>query len=131
MKKLMTKRLERLFKKYGNQGGVENPIVIAKYFNPVGPGTWFATEYYPDERLFFGFVSIFGDHNDEWGYFSLDELESIKLPFGLGIERDLHFTPQPISGVCPKAYKRIRSNSNERQVCEQEGYDSKAVLSEN
>jgi len=28
---------------------------------------------------------------DEWGSFSITELESIKRPFGLSIERDIHF----------------------------------------
>jgi len=36
-------------------------------------------------------VSIFGDWNDEWGYFSLQELESYKGQLGLGIERDLYW----------------------------------------
>jgi len=104
----MTKELESLFRKYGSQDGSKDPVVVAKFFNPSGSGTWYATEYYPEERLFFGFVSIFGDHNDEWGYFSLDELESVRVPpFGLGIERDHWFEPQPISKVCPKAYRLI------------------------
>lgn len=108
MIKLMTKELEYLFKRYGNQDKVEDPVVIAKFFNPIGPGTWFATEYYPGERMFYGFVSIFGDHCDEWGYFSLDELESVKLPFGMKIERDIYFEPKPISKVCPRAYELIK-----------------------
>jgi len=109
MMKLMTKELENKFKKIGKQDEGDDPIVVAKFFNPAGAGTWFATEFYPGERLFFGYVSIFGDHCDEWGYFSLDELESVSIsPFGLGIERDLFFKPQPISKVCPGAYQLIR-----------------------
>ena len=89
--KLMTKALEKRFKEVGGQQGKE-PIVIAKFFNPSGAGTWYATEYNPKDRIFFGFVSIFGDWNDEWGYFSLDELQEVRVPpFGLGIERDIHF----------------------------------------
>ena len=42
--------------------------------------------------MIFGYVSIFGDWNDEWGYFSLAELESYKGPLGIGIERDLYWT---------------------------------------
>jgi hypothetical protein len=131
--KLITKEIEALFKKLGRQGKVDDPIVVVKFFNPTGPGTWYATEliyvisrrdennepetleveaskidqfkdYEVVDMLFFGYVSIFGDHCDEWGYFSLSELQSVKCPpFGLGIERDLYFNPQPISKVCPKA----------------------------
>lgn len=95
--KLLTKELEARFAKVGKQE--ENAIVIAKFFNPVGIGHWFATEYYPAERLFYGYVSLFGDHNDEWGTFSLDELEEIKLPLGLKIERDLSFEEKPASEI--------------------------------
>ena len=57
---------------------------------------------YPDRMVFFGYVSIFGDWNDEWGSFSLDELESYRGPFGLGIERDLHFGEKRASQVIVK-----------------------------
>lgn len=100
---LMTKALEAEFKKIGCQENVKDPLVVAHFFNPCGAGDWWATEYDPETREFFGYVSIFRDHNDEWGPFSLDELESVKGPLGIGIERDLHFEPTPISKVCPKA----------------------------
>ena len=94
---LLTKELEKRFKKVGSQQEVKDPLVIAKFFNPVGTGTWYATEYEPAEKIFFGYVSLFGDHNDEWGYFSLDELESVKLPLGLSIERDLYTGEKKLS----------------------------------
>jgi len=100
--KLMTKELEARFKEVGSQEDNEDPIIIAKYFNPSGAGTWYATEYNPEERIFFGYVSIFGDLNDEWGYFSFDELESFKGQFGLGIERDLYFGEKRASEIINK-----------------------------
>jgi hypothetical protein len=93
----MTKQLLARFKKIGSQESSKDPIVIAKFFNPAGAGTWYATEYDPIDRIFFGYASIFGDECDEWGSFSLDELESIRGAFGLGIERDLHCGEKPIS----------------------------------
>jgi hypothetical protein len=72
---------------YANEHKAPSEIkVVAKFFNPCGRGTWYATEYDPDERMFFGYCHLF---EGELGYFSLDELESVKLPFGLGIERDV------------------------------------------
>jgi hypothetical protein len=100
--KLMTKELERRFAQVGSQEEVKDPLVIAKFFNPTGAGTWYATEYDPKDKTFFGYVSIFGDWNDEWGYFSLEELESIKGSFGLGIERDLFWIEAPMSTVIKK-----------------------------
>lgn len=91
--KLLTKELLKKFEKQGYTDGMDPKEIkiIAKFFNPTGIGTWYATEYLPDEKMFFGFVSLFNDYNDELGYFSLEELESYRGRFGLGIERDLHF----------------------------------------
>lgn len=97
--KLLTKELVDKFAKVGRQEEVKDPVVIAKFFNPAGAGTWYATEYDPEEKMFFGFVSIFGDWNDEWGSFSLVELENYRGKFGLGIERDLYFDPKPFSKI--------------------------------
>ena len=101
--KLMTKAIEKRFAKIGSQENEKDPIVVAKFFNPTGSGTWFATEYEPKTGMFFGYVSIYGDHNDEWGYFSLSELTNYRGRFGLGIERDMYIGEKPISQVCPKA----------------------------
>lgn len=95
--KLLTKQIIKRFQKIGSQEEAKDPIVVAKFFNPTGGQTWYATEYNPTDRIFFGYVSLFGDHCDEWGDFSLDELESVRLPFGLSIERDLHCGEKPIS----------------------------------
>jgi len=97
--KLLTKELLERFNQVGSQEEIKDPIVVAKFFNPTGAGTWYATEYNPESKIFFGYVSIFGDWNDEWGYFSLTELESLKGPFGLGIERDIYFTPKRFSEI--------------------------------
>jgi hypothetical protein len=96
---LLTKALIKRFAKVGSQKNVKDPIIIAKFFNPCGAGTWYATEYNPDTRTFFGYVSIFGDWNDEWGSFSLDELMDYEGPFGIGIERDLYWQETPASTV--------------------------------
>lgn len=97
--RLMTAELEKRFAQVGSQEEVKDPVIVAKFFNPVGRGTWYATEYDPQTKTFFGYVSIFGDWNDEWGSFSLEELESYKGPFGLGIERDLYWTEKKSSEV--------------------------------
>lgn len=100
---LLTKELLQRFNMIGKQENIADPIVIAKFFNPIGAGTWYATEYDPDEKMFFGYVSIFGDWNDEWGYFSLEELQNYRGNLGLGIERDICFKEKPISQIVPAA----------------------------
>ncbi len=41
----------------------------------------------------------------EIGSFSLSELQTTKVRFGLGIERDLHFRPMPAKEVWEKLYQ--------------------------
>jgi hypothetical protein len=100
--KLLTDSLIKRFAQVGSQEESKDPIVIAKFFNPVGSGTWYATEYNPKDKTFFGYVSIFGDWNDEWGYFSLMELQDHRGIFGMEIERDLYTAERRISEMVPK-----------------------------
>ena len=86
--KLLTKEIEERFKKIGSQENIEDPQIIVKFFDPTGSWTWYATEYDQDTKTFFGLVD---GHDKELGYFSLEELESVKGSFGLGIERDRYF----------------------------------------
>lgn len=92
---LMTKELEKKLSKYpiGSQDGKgEDAEVLVKYFNPCGAGTWLITEGEKQENgdwLLFGYCHIF---EWEWGYVMLSELESVTLPFGLKIERELYNT---------------------------------------
>lgn len=90
--KLMTKELEKKFEKYplySQDGLLEESKVIVKYFNPCGAGTWLITEgeKQDGEWIFYGYCHI---TEWEWGYVSLAELESVRLPFGLTIERELY-----------------------------------------
>lgn len=94
--KLITKQLEKRFSKIGNQSESKDPILIAKFFAPSGSATWYASEYDMETKIAFGYVTGLG-HN-EWGYFSITELESIKFPpFGLPIERDQWFDEKRFS----------------------------------
>lgn len=96
--KLLTKELEKRFKEVGSQENVKDPVVIAKFFNPTGQATWFATEYEPSDKVFFGYVSLFNDPTcNEFGCFTLDELENLKVGFGLGVERDMYCGEQKLS----------------------------------
>ena len=73
-------------------------LAQVKFFNPGGVGTWYATEYDPATRTFFGLADL-GD--PELGYFSLDELEQAKGNWGLGIERDMYFSPTALKALMP------------------------------
>ena len=92
--KLMTPELEKSFKKLQKTSDSKDPLIIAKFFNPVGAGTWYATEYNPKTRVCYGYVDLL---EKEWGSFSLDELEAIKLPRGVEIELDILWRPKTFS----------------------------------
>jgi hypothetical protein len=70
-------------------------LVVAKLFDPCGSATWYLTEYDPVEKIAFGYVT--GLIEDEFGYTSLTELESIKGPLGIGIEQDMYFQQKKLS----------------------------------
>lgn len=97
--KLLTKEIITQFRAVWNQSHAADPLVICKFFNPTGAGTWYATEFDEETEIFFGYVSIFWDWNDEWGSFSLSELETFQGRFWLGIERDVYFEPKKFSEV--------------------------------
>lgn len=70
---------------------------VVKLFNPVGAATWLATHLDADGDILFGLADL-GFGCPELGSFSLSELQSVSLPFGLSIERDRSFrTKHPLS----------------------------------
>lgn len=76
-------------------GQGDEALAQVKFFSPWGSWTWYAMEFDPAEGLFFGLVK--GDCPiPELGYFSLAELEAVRGPWGLKIERDRHFRPTPL-----------------------------------
>ncbi len=84
---------ERLLVNGRDRGADHVPVV--KFFNPLGEGVWLATELDADGDTLFGLADL---GHPELGSFSLEELTSITLPFGMGIERDVLFTGDfPIS----------------------------------
>lgn len=96
--KLLTKTIE---KKLPNMYETEDTptqdkVVHVKYFCPWNHWTWYGVEYDPEFRTFFGYVV---GHDNEWGYFDLESMETVTGPFGLKIERDLHWTPKKFSEI--------------------------------
>jgi hypothetical protein len=111
--KLLTEEIKRQLKPLYACEKEKDPVAVVKFFCPWNQWTWFAWEacwQTEDGRelpltenpaggrdaLFFGAVR--GDAF-ELGYFSLRELETVRGPAGLRIERDLHFRPTPLSKI--------------------------------
>ncbi len=86
--KLLTAALRKALPPLGSteELGFDAPVIV-KFFTPTSNWTWYATEF-DGEDMFFGLVDGF---EKEFGYFSLLEMESVRGPYGVGIERDLYF----------------------------------------
>lgn len=123
--KLITKEIEEKFKQYP-LGSQENLLgdakVVVKYFNPIGVGTWLIIEGNKLENgdyELFGYCHLGDDENAEFGYILLSDLEQIKLPFGLNIERDLYI-PKDYTlleaikdlGITPPSYLYKENNED-------------------
>lgn len=63
---------------------------VVKFFNPCGAATWLVSEMHEDGNLMFGLCDL-GMGCPEMGNVSLSDLSSVRLRFGLRIERDMHF----------------------------------------
>ena len=81
-----------------SQEGSKDPMVYMKLFTPWTNWTWFITEGEEQNGDYLMFGYVIGQER-EWGYVSMNELKSIKGPFGLKIERDIHFSPKLKSQV--------------------------------
>ena len=97
---LITKAIEKALTKtplYSTDGKADDERdILVKFFNPCGRSTWYVLEAEKQESgdwTFFGYVEgEQGPDCDEFGYFTLSDLTQVKLPFGLRIERDRHFS---------------------------------------
>lgn len=70
---------------------LKEKIIHMHFF--IGGCDWYAVEYDPTEKRFFGFAILNSDFEmAEWGYFSLEELLELKVSF-VEVDRDLHFKP--------------------------------------
>jgi hypothetical protein len=91
---LLTPELRQRLLANGRERDADH-IPVVKFFNPLGEGVWLATELDEDGDTLFGLADL---GEPELGSFSLSEMQSLRLPFGMGIERDILFEGKfPIS----------------------------------
>ncbi|MBG6204666.1 hypothetical protein IWQ48_005835 [Labrenzia sp. EL_13] len=125
---LLTPELREHLLANGRERDVDH-LPVVRFFNPFGAGVWLATELDSDGDTLFGLAGL---GYPELGSFSLEELASILLPFGMGIERDILFqTDTPVS-VWAEAARRAGSiRGVERILCagrrSDDAYNSNSV----
>ncbi len=92
---LIPKELEALIPTLYATEEMMEPIAYVKLF--LDGWTWYITELSTDKDICFGYVvSPFGS---ELGYFSLEEIKSVRGALGLGVERDVSFQPTPLKTI--------------------------------
>ena len=110
--KLLPKEIrETLPDLYAQDGKGGKAVVYVKYFTPSSSWTWYVVggEQVLDEsgthEIDFRFFGLVFGHEKEFGYFLLSELEEVRGPLGLPIERDLHFTPKTLAEIVPEMFR--------------------------
>lgn len=87
---------------YAQNGKDEETIAYVKLFTPDSQWTWYILEFDGDDTMF-GYVEGL---EKELGYISLKEIQSIRGPLGLPVERDLYFKPTKLSEIAPQLFRK-------------------------
>ncbi len=107
--KLMTQEIRKKIPALGAQdskGG--EAVAYVKFFTPDSNWTFWATEF-DGEDMFFGLVD---GQERELGYFSLAELQKVRGPMGLPIERDKFWKPKTLEEIAPEMFKQPALRGN-------------------
>ncbi len=110
--KLMTQEVrKKLPALYAQDGKGGEAVVHVKFFTPDSSWTWYITEgsQQDDDFLMFGLVDGL---EKELGYVSLRELESVKGPMGLPIERDKFWKPKTLKEIAPEMFKQLATGGD-------------------
>ena len=104
----MRKKLPPLYAQDGKGG---KAVAYLKLFTPDSGFTWWITEGSPikdrdGNEIDFHFFGLVQGQFKELGYVSLKELEEVRGPMGLPIERDLHWQPKTLEEIAPELFKK-------------------------
>ena len=109
--KIITQAIEKAFAKQGKTGhlSMSEIKIVMKLFGG-GACTWYLYEKL-DNDTYMAFVNLGDSQMAECGTVSMQELLSIKFkPFGLGIERDMHF--EPLSRTLKDVIETVKSGGH-------------------
>lgn len=79
-------------------------ISVLRLFTPDSSWVWHIVEFDGDDTLFGFLIGL----EAEWGYISLAELQSVRGPLGLRIERDRYWQPKPMREAEPTYFAEGR-----------------------
>jgi hypothetical protein len=108
--KLLTKEIRnKLPPLYSQDGKGGKAVAYLRLFTPDAAWTWHLTEGSPvmedDREVDFELFGLVEGHCKELGYVMLSELESVRGPMGLPIERDLWWKPKTLEEIAPEMFQ--------------------------
>jgi hypothetical protein len=112
--KLLTQEIRQALPPlYAQESKGGQAVVHLKLFTPDGSFTWYITEGSPvtdesDQEVDFHFFGLVDGLDKELGYVALSELEAVRGPLGLPIERDLHWQPKTLEEIAPEMFRAER-----------------------
>ena len=109
--KLLTQEIrKKLPPSYSQDGKGGKAIAYLKLFTPDSSWTWWVIEGGPitdenGQEVDFQFFGLVDGQFKELGYFNLSELETVRGPMGLPIERDLYWQPKTLEEIAPEMFE--------------------------
>jgi hypothetical protein len=109
--KLLPKEIrEKLPALYSQDGKGGNAIAHVKFFTPDSNWTWYVICGEPVlneacSEVDFQFFGLVDGLEKELGYFMLSELEEVRGPMGLPIERDIYWQPKTLREIAPEMFR--------------------------
>jgi len=100
---------QKLPRLYAQDGKGSQAVVYLRLFSPDSGWTWHLTEGSPimedDRETDFQFFGLVDGPCRELGYVNLSELETVRGPMGLPIERDVYWTPKTLAEIAPEMFQ--------------------------
>ena len=96
--------------RYAQDGKGPKAVAVVKFFTPSSSWTWYVLSGEPvldqsQNEVDYRFFGLVFGHEREFGYFLLSELEEVRGPMGMPIERDLYFKPKPLAEIAPEMFE--------------------------
>lgn len=95
----------------GSTDRQDDRLVPVRLFTPMSSFTWYLFEYDPTDKLAFGLVTSHIVPEGEFGYVSIEELESLKGPVPFqslpAVEVDAYYIPTTLD----KIQEEIKANT--------------------
>lgn len=105
---LITEEMKKRFKEVGDQSKSQNPLFVMRIYNPIGAQSWYVSEYDEESGRYACFVK--GTYSDQWSWFSIRDIVSIKNLLGIEMKLDLNFKE--------KTFDELANRKNHRRLSE-------------